>query len=82
MSDFEKPPKERKKSLVKSKNCIQITDENFEFTHSTTRDEAQVNGTVLGSLEETAFTFPRESKYITTYAQKGDDLLEDMGRLS
>ena len=48
----------KKKSLIDSDKNIQITDENFTFTYCTVRDQSQVDGIDIGSLEETVLNFP------------------------
>lgn len=58
MPEHENPPeKGNKSSLITSDKCIRITDENFLYTYCTARDQSQVDGQDIGSLEETAYDF-------------------------
>ena len=47
----------QKSSPATPGNCIEITDENFLYTYCTARDQSQVDGQDIGSLEETAYDF-------------------------
>ena len=48
----------RKLAFDKSDKCFEITNENFIYTYCTAKDQSQVDGIDVGTLEETAFSFP------------------------
>ena len=56
-------------SLITSDKCIRITDENFLYTYSTARDQSQVDGQDIGSLEETAYDFIGKFYLINNYSK-------------
>ena len=56
-------------SLITSDKCIEIIDENFLYTYCTARDQSQVDGQDIGSLEETAYDFIGKFYLINNYSK-------------